>query len=636
MTSWTEYYPAPVYADRRYRVWSFFNFTEDYTDVTDIQLLTGTTSATAPIKPDSEVYVNLEQGAYYVLFSAVDTAAGYSNAFLITKGGVKYLLAYGCSTTGNPLKLMNLPEGTYDVCVATGSGYYYESVCKHKEVINTVYEFRPNGDHAVTSSELLESSLTLSSFESSIMSSAAITSSEATPSSQSTDSSAQFTSTQSNEASTQSNEASTQSNEASTQSTEVSTQSNEASTQYPEASSQSTTESLSETATRASSTNIFSSSSVASVEPTFAGTLDSGAPQWKLSIPGALVPRSLVDLIVTRNGSIGTFDYTEASVAINGESAKTAQISVTAESIVVSFDTEVEESDVVEIDFAAKIGSGRTWTSTAHLAITTLDDKKLSKREELIWDLISTITSEAEFSSDASSASSEGIVSYGSSKDPAWSSVSSLSSVASVSSAPSSSSSLSEVSSAPPEYGNSTTSTATQEVDSTTIVTVISCSDDVCSTTAVTTGITVITKTFSDVVTTYTTYCPIETEKASTTVITVTSCSNDICTKFPKTTGVTVVTTTIEGTKTTFTTYCLSESSSHPEDSTAKATTTTSKGGEITTETKKVTSTVASPTTSTGRAVESSSSPVITTFEGAAVKVVGSTVFGLLLGLLFI
>ncbi|KAK6866739.1 Cell wall protein RBT1 [Candida tropicalis] len=133
---------------------------------------------------------------------------------------------------------------------------------------------------------------------------------------------------------------------------------------------------------------------------------------------------------------------------------------------------------------------------------------------------------------------------------------------------------------------------STQTEHSTTILTVTSCSNDVCTETAITTGVTVVTEDE----TIYTTYCPLtdestpveestsantsyllasttdkefihqhdksslvsngnalstETEKL-TTVITVTSCSNDACSETPITTGVRVVTSD----ETTYTTYC--------------------------------------------------------------------------------
>lgn len=93
---------------------------------------------------------------------------------------------------------------------------------------------------------------------------------------------------------------------------------------------------------------------------------------------------------------------------------------------------------------------------------------------------------------------------------------------------------------------------------STTTVTVTSCSDNVCTKTPVVTGVTVCTTTSNGVKTIYTTYCPLPTTepKVATTVVTITSCSDHVCTKTPVTTGVTVCTTTSNGAKTTYTTWC--------------------------------------------------------------------------------
>lgn len=53
--------------------------------------------------------------------------------------------------------------------------------------------------------------------------------------------------------------------------------------------------------------------------------------------------------------------------------------------------------------------------------------------------------------------------------------------------------------------------------------------------------------------------------KQSTTLVTITSCSEDKCTEIPVTTGLTVITTTVSGTETVYTTYCpITETSSQP------------------------------------------------------------------------
>ncbi|SCV02408.1 LANO_0F17722g1_1 [Lachancea nothofagi CBS 11611] len=110
---------------------------------------------------------------------------------------------------------------------------------------------------------------------------------------------------------------------------------------------------------------------------------------------------------------------------------------------------------------------------------------------------------------------------------------------------------------------NSVTSSTDSQL-STTVVTVTSCSDNKCSESAVTTGLTTV---YQDH-TTYTTYCPLagvtaNTSKSgspstatkpnlSTTVVTVTSCSNRKCSETELSTGV----TTVYQDHTTYTTYC--------------------------------------------------------------------------------
>lgn len=101
----------------------------------------------------------------------------------------------------------------------------------------------------------------------------------------------------------------------------------------------------------------------------------------------------------------------------------------------------------------------------------------------------------------------------------------------------------------------------------TTVVTITSCSDNKCTPTAVTTGVTIVTSTIKGEETVYTTYCPISSEEAptssvkpqtvhSTTVVTVSSCSENICHSSAVTTGVTQLTTTIHGVESIYTTYC--------------------------------------------------------------------------------
>ncbi|ODQ77957.1 hypothetical protein BABINDRAFT_163005 [Babjeviella inositovora NRRL Y-12698] len=145
-------------------------------------------------------------------------------------------------------------------------------------------------------------------------------------------------------------------------------------------------------------------------------------------------------------------------------------------------------------------------------------------------------------------------------------------------------------------FGNSSVNAIYTTVtdQSTTVVTITSCSDNACATTAVTTGVTVVTATVEGVVTEYTTYCPLTGESTSpvaqqstspvaqqsappiiqqsappiiqqsaspvaqqsTVVATITSCSDNVCSTTAVTTGATVVTTTVNNVETIYTTYC--------------------------------------------------------------------------------
>lgn len=105
--------------------------------------------------------------------------------------------------------------------------------------------------------------------------------------------------------------------------------------------------------------------------------------------------------------------------------------------------------------------------------------------------------------------------------------------------------------------------TATVTEDSTTIITITSCSENKCSATEVPATKAVTTDTIQGTVTSYTTWCPVTEDDSTatatekiTTVITITSCSDNKCsaTEVPATEGPTTVTK--EGTVTTYTTWC--------------------------------------------------------------------------------
>ncbi|WEJ96990.1 hypothetical protein PSN45_004536 [Yamadazyma tenuis] len=107
----------------------------------------------------------------------------------------------------------------------------------------------------------------------------------------------------------------------------------------------------------------------------------------------------------------------------------------------------------------------------------------------------------------------------------------------------------------------------------TTVITITSCSANKCSTTAVPAVATVTTVTIDDEVTSYTTYCPLTAEEAAadtvtdieTTVITITSCVDNKCSTSAVTTGLTTVTEE----ETIYTTYCPLTAEESTEDETS-------------------------------------------------------------------
>lgn len=231
------------------------------------------------------------------------------------------------------------------------------------------------------------------------------------------------------------------------------------------------------------------------------------------------------------------------------------------------------------------------------------------------------------------------------------------------------------------------TSTATTHKVGTTVVTVTSCAHEGgCSAKVVTTGVTVVTATVSDIITSYTTYCPLPsapvvTQPVSTayntstvtthnihkTTATITSCHEDKCHTKTVETGVTTVTTTSNNVVTVFTTYCplTTAPASSPVPSTEEKTTikvssttiekthettpvasvsttqgvsttkpvesTTSKPSTAgTTEVKTTSAPTTAPTTvasivTTSKSVSTQSTqPVVSTFQGAAANVQAS------------
>lgn len=283
------------------------------------------------------------------------------------------------------------------------------------------------------------------------------------------------------------------------------------------------------------------------------GGLVNGQPQWSLAIPAALGPWTSVSLVASKNETVtDSFNYNDAKVLVNGETVSDVTISVSDDSVTLSFTFTIDKSDELSIDFGGQIVGGSSFTALATLTITTPDGRRVVKRAEQSWNLSNTITLDA---SSVSSASSSAISTSSSVSSSVSSSLSSISesTVSSDYSVPSISSSLSITSSA--SYANGT-STDIVTKPSTTLVTITSCSEDKCSEVESTAQVTVVTSTHNGVVTTFTTYCPLTTTEQQTTVVTVTSCDENKCSEVPSTAQVSIATTTINGVVTSYTTYC--------------------------------------------------------------------------------
>lgn len=114
-----------------------------------------------------------------------------------------------------------------------------------------------------------------------------------------------------------------------------------------------------------------------------------------------------------------------------------------------------------------------------------------------------------------------------------------------------------DVSSGAGSMTGSMTGIETVTEESTTIMTITSCSDNMCHETTVPAKETVTTVTVDDEVTSYTTVCPLSTETVeSTTVVTITSCADDKCHETVVPAKETVATTTVHGEETVYTTVC--------------------------------------------------------------------------------
>ncbi|CAM9023539.1 unnamed protein product [Wickerhamomyces anomalus] len=494
-----------------YTTYFFLNFTSDQSDVTDIRLITGTDMATAVLTPDSQIWVNLHQGVMGFVTSAQNNMAAYNLGILITYKGTNYLYAYSCKTDRLTLKYLQLDKSEYDSCYTMSFWGYWNDAgyCTHREdPITTTVEFRPESSETTSTSNVPSTS-------SSKLSSSSSDATTKSSSSSATSASSEVPSTHSSERT---------SNSVSTDSSSISSDivpSTSASTAPSESlSSLSSSQSIAPTVSNsASSESMISSSSTSSssssptAEPFLSGELVNGQPQWELSIAGALGPWNSVSVICSQNQT-NVFNYDNAVVYVNNVAMNNVSISYANNSIDLSFMFNIKAADVVIVQFGGEvIGEGQGFTSLVHLTIVDLNTERIVKRGEMSWDLSYTIdaevtSSKSEISSLTSSESSDGI----------------------------------------------STATTILTEDTTTIVTITSCSEDQCTEVETTAQVTVVTVTEDDIVTSYTTYCP--TSEPETTIVTVTSCSQDKCSQVESSAHITVITSTQEGVVTTFTTYC--------------------------------------------------------------------------------
>ncbi|QPG77138.1 hypothetical protein FOA43_004542 [Brettanomyces nanus] len=169
----------------------------------------------------------------------------------------------------------------------------------------------------------------------------------------------------------------------------------------------------------------------------------------------------------------------------------------------------------------------------------------------------------------------------------------------------------------------------------TTVLTVTSCSDHHCTAVPVTTGVTDYTTTVHGTATVVTTYCPLTAETkapVATTVFETVTCTKNVCKKTAVTTGVTTVTSTNKkGVVTVYTTYCpltaeeTSTAKAASESATATLTTAVTTSGSATaTITTAVTS---SASTGSVKPTATSSKGAISTYTGGAASQSAAGIF---------
>ncbi|KAH3677245.1 hypothetical protein WICMUC_001826 [Wickerhamomyces mucosus] len=400
---------------------------------------------------------------------------------------------------------------------------------------------------AVLEADISTSSSTLSSSASTSTQTTQGTSvviSSSTSSASSTSSSTSSSSTSSSSTSSSSTSSNSISSSSTSSSSTLSETSSTSSTSSSTSSTSLTSSAISSTLSESSST---SSSSVSTPHPDFFGGFNGGSSNsiyFELDIPGTLGPWNYVDLILDVNSN---YKIDQFSV-YNGRSLVPSNYTSTiGQKLSVSYTNQIDISSVLRFVISATVTNDEpSYTAIASLSIDQVSSQ-LTKRDVITYDLKAVIINSSHVSSSTLSSAPSSAPSSASSS--ALSSAPSSASSPSSSSAPSSASEFSDVpsssaiiSSASTAPGSSTlegtgiTSTAIVHEQSSTVVTITSCSHNACSEKAITTGVTVVTETIQGVITEYTTYCPLSateqsTAKTATKVLSETASSSKASTK---------------------------------------------------------------------------------------------------------
>ncbi|ODQ57758.1 hypothetical protein WICANDRAFT_81084 [Wickerhamomyces anomalus NRRL Y-366-8] len=309
------------------------------------------------------------------------------------------------------------------------------------------------------------------------------------------------------------------------------------------------------------------------------GFIKDGEPHWNVVVPGNLGTWSSVNLKGSTDGSHYLLRGVE--ILLEGDSASgISEVSDYEESAAYSDSIEYDSELIFSI-FAHAV-AGKDYVHSVEVWVDLVDEFGLQKRDAHKYELSATIVIDASISSSTSASLSGTSTSSDTAESKSTGGISSTSKVQTTdtsSSIPTSEgdgASRTQVSNV-----GSVVSSVASDFPSTTIITITSCSNGVCSKVPVTTGVAVGTLTTDQIVKTFTTLCPLSpttTEKISggvenlrpgssvtlkstitalsTTVVTLTACDSGVCSKMPTTTGVSVATKTINGVESLLTTFC--------------------------------------------------------------------------------